>query len=551
MKRIAVLAAATVVTALAARAHAGDFGQQVELLLNAKASSLFGINGTLNESSTTQVTAADAEADPTKLVTLAHGLRAHVVSKDPALGGNVDQIALWPSDTNPTHLIFCNEEGTAAPAIQRVTISTGEVQTILTGLNRCDPLRRTAWGTVFAAEENGAASRVVEIIDPLNTTNVTISGTSISGGTNPGNIAVRTALGALSFEGFGVMPNGVIYYGDEKRPGTAPGGTGAVGGLGGSLYKFIPTTPWVVGDPPISSLAQSPLASGRVFGFRPGRNGGSFSNTDAGPGNEFGRGWWIEIVENQVINGVTIHKADLGTAATALHLSAYYRPEDIDVDLAALEADQVRVCGTNTGQDIAQGDNHWGEVYCLTDGTLEQAADTTTATQTLATLFDVNVTGNVANVEYTVLAHSTPEYQPLVIGFFDFAMMDNIAYQPSTGNWILHEDGEGPSSPGALKRGNDLWDCLDDGDDKNILSDGCVKIATINDTIGAASGGGGAEWTGGIFDATGTHFYVSIQHAIGTGTSGAPVPAGKTYAHGYILDITGWGKAPRGHGKDE
>ena len=158
--------------------YAEDFGQQVEQLLNAKANSLFGLNGTLNESSTTQVSGADAEADPRKLVTLAHGLTAHVVSKDPALGGNVDQIALWPSDTKPTHLIFCNEEGTGAPGIQRVTIATGEVETILTGLTRCDPLRRTAWGTVFAAEENGSASRVVEIIDPLHTTNVTITGTT-------------------------------------------------------------------------------------------------------------------------------------------------------------------------------------------------------------------------------------------------------------------------------------------------------------------------------------------------------------------------------------
>jgi secreted PhoX family phosphatase len=151
-------------------------------------------------------------------------------------------------------------------------------------------------------------------------------------------------------------------------------------------------------------------------------------------------------------------------------------------------------------------------------------------------------------VTYTLLADSTPENQPFVIGNFDFAMMDNIAYQPGRGNWLLHEDGEGPSSPAPLKRGNDLWDCLDDGADKDILSDGCVKIASINDMIGAGSGGGGAEWTGGIFDATGQHCYVSIQHAIGTGTSGTPGP---TYAHGYILDITGWRAAPAAHSNDD
>jgi hypothetical protein len=524
MKRLVVFAAAA---ALTGAAYALDFGQKIEKELNNDAMPLFGVQDTLDASSTTQVTGVQAEADPRVLVTLAKGLEAHVVSKDPALGGNVDQIALWPSDLNPTHLIFCNEQGTAAPGIQRVTIATGAVETILTGLNSCDPIRRTPWGTVFAAEESGAGSRVVEIIDPLHTTGVTISGTTISGGTNPGNIALRTALGALSFEGFGLLPNGVVYYGDERRP-----GSGGVGGRGGSYFKFIPTTPWVAGSPPITNLQQSPLVSGRVFGFRPGRNGGSFANTDAGPGNEFGRGWWVEIIENQMIGTTTISRTDLGAAAEALKLSAYYRPEDIDVDKKQLALGNVRVCGTNTGQDVLNGDNHWGEVYCITDGTLSQAADTTTTTQSLQT---IGVTGNVT---YTMLANSTPEYQILVIGNFDLAMMDNIAYQPGRGNWILHEDGEGPApSSGAQRRGNDLWDCLDDGADKDILSDGCVKIATINDTQGAGSGGGGAEWTGGIFDATGKHFYVSVQHAIGTGTSGTP---GSTYAHGYILDITGW-----------
>jgi hypothetical protein len=45
-----------------------------------------------------------------------------------------------------------------------------------------------------------------------------------------------------------------------------------------------------------------------------------------------------------------------------------------------------------------------------------------------------------------------------------------------------------------------------------------VRIGTLNDLH--------AEWTGGFFDQTGTHFYVSVQHNV-TG-------------HGVILDITGW-----------
>jgi hypothetical protein len=49
-------------------------------------------------------------------------------------------------------------------------------------------------------------------------------------------------------------------------------------------------------------------------------------------------------------------------------------------------------------------------------------------------------------------------------------------------------------------------------------ADGCIRVATLNDPT--------AEWTGGIFDASGRHFYVSVQHNI-TGS-------------GVILDITGW-----------
>ena len=95
-------------------------------------------------------------------------------------------------------------------------------------------------------------------------------------------------------------------------------------------------------------------------------------------------------------------------------------------------------------------------------------------------------------------------------------MPDNIAFQPRTGNC-------GPprgcrDARSRRPHNNDLWDCLPDGADQDLLSDGCIRIATLNDLT--------AEWTGGIFDATGEHFYVSIQHNI----------SGKA----TILDITGW-----------
>jgi secreted PhoX family phosphatase len=101
-----------------------------------------------------------------------------------------------------------------------------------------------------------------------------------------------------------------------------------------------------------------------------------------------------------------------------------------------------------------------------------------------------------------------------VLGSADFAMVDNIAYQPGLGNWVINEDGDGPE----VGRNNDIWSCLPDGDDPDDQSDGCVKVVTLNDLT--------AESTGGVFDKSGTHYYVSIQHNV-TG-------------HGVVLDITGW-----------
>jgi secreted PhoX family phosphatase len=59
--------------------------------------------------------------------------------------------------------------------------------------------------------------------------------------------------------------------------------------------------------------------------------------------------------------------------------------------------------------------------------------------------------------------------------------------------------------------------CLPDGADPDTLSDGCVRIATLNDLI--ANNNEGAEWTGGFWHATGSTFYVSVQHNMtGKGT---------------------------------
>lgn len=444
-----------------------DFGQFRDQQLEAHSMELFGIKGAIKESSTKSVDAATAEANPLAMVTLARSLRAKVVASAAGLGANIDMMSLWPSK-NPTHLIVCNEQGTSQPGVQRVRLSDGLVETILTGTVSCDPVHTTPWGTVVFGEEAGSTGSMLEMIDPLNTTGVVYDrATGMLSGADADNIIERPALGHLSFEGVVVYPNGVMYYGDENRPSN--------GVAGGAYFKFIPSTPWD-GYAPISSLDQSPLASGMVYGLRVGKRSGG---TDYGQGSNTGLGNWVP-VDNS-------YDANLRAAAAALNLTGYYRPEDANADLQALAQGKVRFCANNTGNE--ENDQNWGETICVTDGSLDEAISNT----------------------------ATPEVQPFVMGTKEFAMMDNIAYQPGRGNWIMHEDGDAPGFD-VNPHNNDIWACLEDGADVDAQSDGCIRIATLNDL--------NAESSGGFFDATGKRFYFSVQHNV-TG-------------HGTILEVTGW-----------
>lgn len=462
-----------------------DFGKAVERLARLQAPELFGTFGALDESSTASLSASAAEANPAGLLKVAPGLRVRVVSAAASLAPNIDQMLLWPNANHATHIIACNEQGSGQVAVQRVNLSTGAAENIVSsGMTSCDPARLTPWGTVVVGEENGTNGRIFEILDPLHTTNVTVPASGFGDSSDPAHVVARPALGQFSFEGLGILPNGVVYLTDENRP-----GTGGIGNPGGALVKFIPATLWTTGAAAISSLDQSPWASGSLYGMRVGRNS---NNTDVGQGNETGRGTWLEITGAAPVN--------LRAAAVALKLTSFYRPEDMSVDQDWLADGDVRVCGTITGQDIPDstpnGDNNWGEVYCLTDGTVAQASA-------------ISVTGGVNTA-------SVPEIHPLVIGSLDFGMPDNIDIQPGTGNFLIDEDGEGAIYP--VPRNNDIWDCLDDGDDADTLSDACIRVMSLNDLT--------AEPTGGFFDGSGRHFYISVQHNI-TG-------------HGVILDVIGW-----------
>jgi hypothetical protein len=442
------------------------FGVVRDAELSGLSEGLFGVGRPVAESSTVQISQADAQADPTKLATLAKHLKARVVTtQGPAVD---DQISLWPNDVHPTHLIVCNEQGTADPGLVRIELATGAATTIVTGTTSCDPTRRTPWGTILFGEEAGSGGHTYELIDPLHTTGVTLDRTTgtFSGGVGAQNLVARPAVGTLAIEGYGILADGTTYL-DNDDSGFGPKN----GGPGDGFYKFVPANPYT-GSAPITDLSQSPYAAGEVYGLRIGLG------TNYGQGREFGFGQWILFPHSDNPN--------LETLGQAAGISGYYRLEDSDLDPIALKQGNVRLCANSTGDE----NNHlYGETVCLTDGTIAAAQANT----------------------------ATPELQPFVFGGTSqgINMPDNIAFQPRTGNAIIHEDAEttfeGPHN-------NDLWDCLPDGADQDLLSDGCVRVATLNDLT--------AEWTGGIFDATGKHFYVSVQHNIS--------------GQATILDITGW-----------
>jgi len=450
-----------------------DFGTYRDKTLAGMSKDQFGFGTPISQSSSQQVTKKEARANPLSLFTLGKGLHARVVSTDVARVA--DQSAFYPSPQNPQYLITCNEQSTPQAGVQRVSLATGAAETIVTGTRFCDPVRETPWGTYIFGEENGRGpdgGHMYELIDPLGTTGVTLDRTTgvFSGGTGAQNLRTLTSFGSASFEGIAILPTGVTYV-DPDDSGLGP----KKGRPGDSYFKFIPDHPWTPGDPPITDLSQSPYTSGSWYGLRVG-GGSPFSGY--GQGREFGLATWI------ALPGGT--NPDLENQGAAAGLTGYYRPEDADLDLGALKQGLIRFCGSDTGDET----HHlYGQVVCITDGTLSQA------------------TGNTA----------TPEIQPFEIGGTSegINMPDNVAYQPGRGNWIIHEDAE---TTFEFPHNNDLWDCLPDGKDQDLLSDGCVRVATLNDLT--------AEWTGGIFDASGTRFFVSIQHNI----------SGK----GTIIEIDGW-----------
>lgn len=470
------LVAATL-PAAAQAASPADFGLQVEHLLNAQSGRLFGIVRPLPAPASAADYVPREDAAAGQRILLAHGLQAEFVARNVARSG--DMITFWPSAGSYTHLILCIEQGRggATPggngglnaSVQRVEVDTGQVETVLHGMDRCDGIRRTAWGTVLVTEETDDG-RAYEILDPLGTTDHWVADratgdvrASVDGTAPSATVVQRQALPTMAWEGLTVQPSGVVIGGDELRPGDS-----ALDTDGGAVFKFVPTIPFA-GGAPISDLADSPLASGRAYAMTVScREASSSRFPQYGQGCEVGVGAWVEVDALSARSEAGAHGA-----------TGYYRPEDLHED-TGYAGEGLRFCWTNTGNEDAM---HYAEVMCAVDAVPLPAVpgawiDPRTGFAYLAD----------DGVPTTVVANR------LIEGDRRFNSFDNLHVQPGTGNVYVVED----------HPHGEIYACLPDGADRDLKSDGCIAVASVVDPQ--------AEPTGFEFDGSGEVAYLVIQH---------------------------------------
>ena len=479
------LALAGVATSACAHDFDKDFGMKVQQQLRAHSETLFGVDQPLSESAPATVGAYRTLSQQAKDQALvAKGLKVQYLTRN--AGNNTDMMAFYP-EANPTHLITCVEGGRETltngklnPAVQSINLQNGDVKTILRGMDRCDGIRTTAWGTILATEEtnDGAA---YEILDPLNVSEQSVISRAAGTVSDPAHIAKRTALPIMAWEGLAVLPNGVIIAGDELRP-----GTGGADRDGGAIFKFVPSTPRAATGGLINNLNLSPLVAGQVYAMQV-----SCVNTtqQVGQGCEIGNAAWVPV-------SAATARAD----ASSARATGYYRPEDLHEDPLFKDPSNpnaVRFCWTNTGSESAK---NYAEVVCGVDSAPLTASST----------------------QRTVVVNRFVE------GDTDFNSFDNLAFQPHTGNLYVIEDHDN----------GDIFACLPDGKDRDIKTDGCVKILSVSDSS--------AEPTGFLFSPDGRTAYVSIQHSDDTN-----MPLVDGYATDDILKITGFNiKQRKGHHED-
>ena len=466
----------TFLTAAATAALAEDFGLGVDRMLAEKSMPLFGIAAPLAASApeTAKEGYRQATHAATDSVALANGLTAEFLTRD--AGDSIDMMAFYPVE-KPTHLIACIEgdreeiaAGKLNPAVQAISLADGTVKTLVRGTTSCDGIRATAWGTILFTEEDDLGL-AYEILNPLAIeAAVDIKDRATGETSDPAQVRRWSALPTMAWEGIALLPDGTLYGGDELRPGTDKANAD-----GGAIFKFVPATLHAGGA--VTSLDQSPFAAGKTYAMQVSCQK---DKVQFGQGCEVGNAGWIEV-----------DPANARADAEAKGATGYYRPEDMHLD-PSYTGEGVRFCFADTGNE---GGRNYAEVMCAIDYPASIPAP--------------DADGKIA---YTAMVTRFLE------GDEDANSFDNLDFQPGTGILYVLED----------HPNGDIWACLPDGADRDLRSDGCIRVLSVKDTS--------AEPTGFIFSADGSEAYLSVQHSDDTAMS-------KTddYNTDDLVRITGFG----------
>jgi len=458
-----------------------DFGLHVEQSLQNQSEELFGIVSPLVKPAPRSVTNyRRPDQTATQQLLLARGLKVEYLTREAA--DQTDMMVLWPDDSKPSHLISCVEKtrttiddnGRLNPSIQRIDLRTGQVVTMVRGLSRCDGIRRTPWQTILVGEEviDGAAW---EIFDPLHVTEQIIHDRIDNMVSDPLHIAKRPDLGIKAWEGLAVYPNGVVVSVDEARP--------------GAIYRFVPEQFWQ--GQAIQSLEQSPLTGGSLYAMLLDCVGTTrHSETIKNAGCQIGNGYWL------AVDAESARYSARNAGATPM-----YRSEDMHID-PAYAGPGVRFCWTNTGNPKVR---HFAEVMCAIDhhpDAHQQAIDPISNKNRLVT-----DTEQPASITVNRFLQGDPI----------FHSFDNLEFQQSTGNLYVIED----------RANGSIFACLPDGADRDLASDGCIRIASVKDSSGKP--------TGFLFNAAGTTAYLALQHS-----KDKHMPLVDGFRSDDILKITGF-----------
>lgn len=417
-------------------------------------------------------------------LSLAGGLRATYLTRE--IANDADQMVFWPHESSsPTHLLFCIEsdreelaDGRLQPGVQVMDLGTREIHTLVRGTVGCDGIRTTPWGTVLATEEfaddNGGLYEILFDPNDRETYSIVERGENGqpalivdgSGDDATQRVTKRVGTPSMAWEGLLVLPSGVVIGGDEERPGSI-----AADADGGAIFKFVPST-LRTGEVPITSLAESPLVSGSVWALQVScvNNQQQF-----GQGCEIGAGAWIEV-------GAATARPD----SDARGGTGYYRPEDLELD-PHFAGPGIRFCFANTGN---AGASNYGEVLCAVDSAPNAASPS----------------------ERSVVINR------LIEGDRELNQPDNFAFHPTIPglSYVIEDNAHG-----------DVWACLPDGADRDLKSDGCVRMLSLRDRA--------AEPTGFIFAPDGRQAYLSIQHS-----RDGNMPLSDGYATDDVLLLTGF-----------